>query len=106
MNPELIELHKKVLDDNSLNFEQKKEMLDEIRKMIPPDQNRWNFRYAIMPLAVIALATPAYALIAAIRHTSPIDIPEALLSLSSTAIGALAAFLTGYGNKYNTPEKK
>ena len=70
-------------------------MFNEIRKLMSPDQNRWNFRYVIVPLALVALSVPIYAF-TLIFNSLTVDIPEALLSLGSTALGALAGFLTHY----------
>lgn len=103
MESDQLKLHKMVLEDTTLSFEQKKEMLNEIRKIMPADQNRWNFRYAILPLAITALSAPAYTLIALICDKPNTETPEVLLTLSSTALGAIAAFLTGYREKSNGP---
>lgn len=105
MSPDLFELHRKVLEDSSLTFQQKLEMFNEIRKLMPPSQNRWNFRYAILPLAITTLAVPIYSL-AALSLNIQFDIPEALLSLSSTALGAIAAFLTNNATKQVTPNQE
>ncbi|EKE67526.1 hypothetical protein [Gallaecimonas xiamenensis] len=99
MNDNLLKLHEKILGDTSLSFREKKEMLDEVRKAMPPDQNRWNFRYALLPLALTALSTPVYVLVALCLDRSLVTVPDVLLSLSSMALGAIAAFLTGYRDK-------
>lgn len=99
MNSDLFKLHTKILEDSSLTFEQKKEMFNEIRKIMPPSQNRWHFRYAILPLAIVALSVPAYAFIMMFYTNQSASIPDALLSLGSTALGAIAAFLTNHTEK-------
>lgn len=40
---------------------EKKMLLNEIRKLMPPDENRWNFRYVIWTLALVALSVPVTA---------------------------------------------
>lgn len=96
MNNDIFALYEKVLDDPKLDtVEKKKEMFNEIRKLMSPEQNRWNFRYAILPLAFIGLSVPIYAILQ-IFFGKEIAIPEALLSLASTAVGALAGFIAQY----------
>ena len=102
MNGDQLRLHIKILEDGSLNFDEKIKMLNEVRKIIPPDQNRWNFRYAILPLVFVALTTPVYAFFSLCCENPKVDIPAELLSLSSTALGAIAAFLTSYKGKSDT----
>jgi len=60
MRTELFELYIKILDDPKLDFDQKRKMLDEVRNVMSPEQNRWNFRYVILPLAAVALTVPIY----------------------------------------------
>jgi hypothetical protein len=88
MDEKLFELHKAVLTDPNLNFWKKRWLLNELRKTIPAEQNRWNFRWIVWTLAVVALSVPAWVAWSGKSH-----IPEGLLSLASTAVGALAAFL-------------
>ena len=70
-------------------------MLNEIRKLMSPDQNRWNFRWVILSLALVALSVPIYAF-TLVSKSQTVDIPEAILSLGATALGALAGYLTHY----------
>jgi hypothetical protein len=97
MRTELFDLYIKVLDDQTLNFKQKRQMLNEVRKVMSPEQNRWNFRYVILPLALVALSVLIYAVVLlGFRGAGPSfpEIPAPLLSVGSTAVGALAGFLT------------
>lgn len=94
MSYEIVELYKTVLyaPKDHLSFDEKREILNDIRKIMPPDENRWNFRYVIFTLALIALSVPGVAVWLIWLDRG--DIPQGLLSLGSTAVGALAAFLT------------
>jgi hypothetical protein len=51
MRSDVVDLYVRVLDDPNLTFRQKRIMLNEVRKVMAPEQNRWNFRYVIIPLA-------------------------------------------------------
>lgn len=90
MDNEVSELYKSILEDKELDLEKKKELLDEIRKLKPASDNRWNFRYVIWALALVALSSPLVYVV----HGEIKDFPEGLMALSSTAVGALAAFIT------------
>nr|WP_320189843.1 hypothetical protein [uncultured Desulfobacter sp.] len=90
---ELIQLYKEIIENERFNIQEKTKLLDEVRKIKHPQQNRWNYWYVIFALALISFSTPiAYAL--KILTGQEATIPEGLLSLSSTAVGALAGFLT------------
>ena len=89
MDSELVALSKSVIESATLDFNQKKELLDEIRKLRPASENRWNHRYVIWTLALVAISTPI-----AFVFKIQTEIPDVLVALSSTAIGALAAFMT------------
>lgn len=90
MDTEVIALYKSICENNSLDIGTKQVLLDEIRKLKPASENRWNFRYVIWALAIVALASPLTMLLT----QATIEIPDGVLSLSSTAVGALAAFIT------------
>ena len=88
MDAEIVTLYKAIIESN-LEKPEKLEYLNEIRKLTPASENRWNFRWVILTLALIAISSPL-ALV-----TRAVDtIPEGLLGLSSTAVGALAAYVT------------
>ncbi|TYC62197.1 hypothetical protein ETQ85_01190 [Zoogloea oleivorans] len=105
MDAELRLLFKDVLD-SSLDIQDKKILMNELRKSAPPDENRWNFRIVVWTLAIVAISIPGYVLWTtsiglggSAGIPREIKIPEGLLSLGSTAIGALAAFLTSQRRK-------
>lgn len=93
MSSEVVKIYRDIIEDEKLELEQKKELLSEVRKIISPDENRWNFRFVIWTLALVALSVPVWAM------WKSADIPQALLSLSSTAVGALAGFLSLYARR-------
>ncbi len=86
-------LYKSVTDNKETSIEEKQILLDEIRKLKPASDNRWNFRYVIWSLALVALASPLILISLAIRG-EVVSIPEGIMALSSTSVGALAAFVT------------
>jgi hypothetical protein len=94
LDPQIYDLYSQILNSDR-TVPEKKAMWNEVRKLMSPDDNRWNFRYVVIPLALLALAVPIYAFTLAFRD-QPVDIPQALNSLGSAGVGALAAFLTQY----------
>ena len=104
MNPELISLYRAVLETHKdrLSFQEKKDLLNDIRKLVAPDENRWNFRYVIWILALVALSVPAAAFW--LIYLGKGDVPQALLSLGSTAVGALAALLAPHFKRKDEPQ--
>jgi len=102
MYNKIFELYAKVLDDKELPLETKQELFNEIRKIMSPTDNRWNFLYVILALGLVALAVPAFAF-AQLASDGKVDIPEALLSIAATAIGALAGLITRM-SKSTVPE--
>ncbi|MBQ4834854.1 MULTISPECIES: hypothetical protein [Pseudoalteromonas] len=93
LDTEISKLYLKVLEDPKLDLEHKKVLLDEIRKLRPASENRWNFRWVIWALALVAIISPVASAIALIFSKEP-NISEGVLALSSTAVGALAAYVT------------
>ena len=70
-------------------------LLNEIRKLRPAGQNRWNIRWIIFALALVAVSSPlAYgaAILCGTAGSAGEIVPDAMLSLSSAAVGALAAY--------------
>ena len=92
MNPQLNDLIKQVID-SEYSVKEKKILLNELRKLLAPEQNRWHFRYVIWTLALIALSIPLIV-IWSCAHGKQLEVPSGLLSLGSAAVGALAAFLS------------
>ena len=95
MDADLRDLFRHILEAER-PLAERKAMMNELRKLAPPDENRWNFRFVIWTLALVALSVPVSVLLSAIANegTLPRSLPEGLLSLGSAAVGALAAFLS------------
>jgi len=93
MNLQLNDLVKMVIDSEH-TVKEKKILLNELRKLLAPEQNRWHFRYAIWTLAFIALSIPIIVILSYYAHGKPVEVPSGLLSLGSAAVGALAALLS------------
>lgn len=93
-----LDLIKIVLADPNLSPEQKKNLIDEIRKTNVSD--RWTFRWAIWILGLAMLLT-----IAALWMLSDQGkyIPQGLIAIGSGAAGGLAGLLTP---GRNTEEKQ
>jgi hypothetical protein len=77
--------------------EDKRVLLHELGRQGPATNNRWTVRGVAISVGLIALAAPAYLLI--FHAPSGSEAPQALISLSSTALGALAGFLTPRGRQ-------
>lgn len=104
MNPEIYALYQRVLDDPQLSLRDKRKLLDDIRSLIPGAQNRWNIRWIIWPLGLVALSLPALVFAKLfLAHPNEIAIPESLLALASAAVGALAGFLTPNNQRLEIP---
>lgn len=84
------ELFKLVIQDERLNILQKKILLNEVRKLRPPEEDRWVYRVIVWALGTVALGTVVYPFV----HPTVTEIPAGLLSIGSAAIGALAGYLT------------
>ncbi|GAC1030910.1 hypothetical protein thsps21_17370 [Pseudomonas sp. No.21] len=87
---ELYDLLKVVVTDVSLSTDEKKILIDELRKSTPAS-DRWTFRWAIWILGVAVLLT-----ILALWNLSFVnmDIPDGLVAIGSAAAGGLAGLLT------------
>jgi hypothetical protein len=81
---------------------EKIKVIAELRKALPTD--RWTFRYVIWGLIVIVLIPMAgvFAIWAIKANIDANSIPQGLISLASTALGALAAYITP-GSHQSTP---
>ncbi len=94
----ILDLMRIVLADPQLKPEEKKLLIDELRKNNPGTSDRWTYRYAILTLGGAVLLT-IFALwcLAAIEG---VTIPDGLISIGSAAVGGLAGLLTpGRGNE-------
>lgn len=84
------ELFKLVIQDEKLNILQKKILLNEVRKLRPPEEDRWVYRTIVWVLGAVALGTVIYPFV----NPSALEIPSGLLAIGSAAMGALAGYLT------------
>lgn len=84
------ELFKLVIQDEKLNILQKKILLNEVRKLRPPEEDRWVYRTIVWVLGAVALGTVIYPFV----NSTATEIPAGLLSIGSAAMGALAGYLT------------
>jgi len=83
-------------DLKSLSIEHRLRLADELRKGLPPESQRMTFRYIIFGLCIVAIFPPViYAILAPWLDQAHAQFISPVLQLSSTAIGALAAYLTG-----------
>ena len=75
-------------------MDEKKQLIDELRKALPSD--RWTFRYVIWGLiAIVIIPTLGVFILWAVKgDLDASKIPQGLISLASTALGALAAYIT------------
>jgi hypothetical protein len=95
MSVDITKLSESVINQN-IDHAKKLELLDQIRKLRSPEENRWNYWYVILTLAILALSVPIYAFAQLIGHGEG-KFPEPLLSVASTSVGALAGFLVRQG---------
>ena len=96
MNAKVFGLYESILKSGKLawwDVRQKKALLNEIRKLMAPTENRWNFRLVILALIVLAFTVPGYAFWQLAKGEPPDKLPAELLTLGATAVGALAGFL-------------
>ena len=85
--PSVGELYKIVLA-SGLAVDEKKAMLNEVRKLGAFTRDRWIFRWVVWILgATVLLGIMLFPL----REQ---EIPDGVLALAATAVGALAAFLS------------
>ena len=87
MSVDLGSLYMRILDDETIDPDRKRELLDDVRKLVDPADNRWNIWYVLWTLMALALSVP----VAAIFLDG--NIPEPLVALGSASVGALATFL-------------
>jgi hypothetical protein len=90
---DLKDLYVKIIEHTGLDSKEREKLLDDVRKLQSPEGNRWNFRYVIFSLALLALSVPIYAMWQLALGVES-RIPDALLSIAATGVGALAGFMT------------
>lgn len=86
---DIADLFRDIIENDKLNILQKKILLNEVRKLKSPDEDRWVYRMAVFVLGAVAIGTVAYPF-----FISGSEIPSGLLALGSAAMGALAGYLT------------
>lgn len=86
------DLFKLIIQDEKLNILQKKILLNEVRKLRPPEEDRWVYRTVVWILGTVAIGTVLYPFVCSIPEGK--DIPGGLLAIGSAAMGALAGYLT------------
>ncbi len=88
---DIAELFRDIIENEKLNILQKKILLNEVRKLTSPDEDRWVYRMAVFVLGAVAVGTALYPYFV---DCTKGDIPSGLLALGSAAMGALAGYLT------------
>jgi hypothetical protein len=97
---DVAELFKAIITDEKLNILQKKILLNEVRKLKSPDEDRWVYRTVVWVLGAVALGTVAYPF----YTNGSTEIPSGLLAIGSGAMGALAGYLTPNNMKGRSEE--
>lgn len=87
---EFFSLVKTVIADTNLKFEEKKSLIDELRKSAPVS-DRWTFRSAIWILGSVSFLSVIAIFILSMNK---IEINAGLVSLASMALGGIAGLLT------------
>lgn len=92
------DLMKQVLEDTNLKPEEKRKLLDELRKNNPTDSDRWTYRSAIWLLGAIVCGSILAIYYLSIHQSSNIN-TEGLIAIGSAAVGGLAGLLNSARNK-------
>src|SRR5688500_10989741 len=87
----LYELMKVVLEDSKLEPEQKKKLIDELRKNNPTTAERWTYRWAIWILGAIILTS---VICITVLAPDSGQIPDGLVAIGSAAVGGIAGLLS------------
>jgi hypothetical protein len=95
---DISELFRDIIENEKLNILQKKILLNEVRKLKSPDEDRWVYRMAVFVLGAVAIGTALYPYFVDCTK----DIPSGLLALGSAAMGALAGYLTPHSKTTST----
>lgn len=88
---ELYELIKLVLLDQNMKPEEKKILIDELRKNNSATSDRWTFRWAIYFLGSTVILSLIFVYCLAYHGC---DIPEGLIAIGSTVAGGIAGLLS------------
>jgi hypothetical protein len=89
-SPTLNNLIEIVLKDPQLNPEDKKSLIDELRKNNPGTADRWTFRWAIYIFGGVASLCVVGLVILSFNELTA---PEGLVAIGSACIGGLAGLL-------------
>lgn len=92
------DLMKQVLEDTNLKPEEKRKLLDELRKNNPTDSDRWTYRSAIWLLGAIVCGSILSIYFLSINNSQNIN-TEGLIAIGSAAVGGLAGLLNSARNK-------
>lgn len=84
-------LMEKVLSDTRTTFQEKKDLIDELRKNHSPDKDRWAPRVAIWILGASVITTIVCITILAYRDC---PVSDGLIAIGSGAAGGLAGLLS------------
>jgi len=87
----LVDLMKMVLSDSKTTPEQKKMLIDELRKNNPGASDRWAYRWSVWILGGAIILTILCVSILAGFDAKP---PEGLLAIGTGVVGALAGLLS------------
>ncbi len=82
-------------NDCALTVEERIRVADELRKSLPPESNRWTFRYALWGVCLVAILPPIIlAGVSPWIQEANSQIIASIIQISSTGVGALAAYMT------------
>lgn len=88
----LLDLMRVVLEDQRLQPDDKRSLIDELRKNNPGAADRWTHRYAILTLAGAIVLT--IGALWALASTQGVAIPDGLVAVGSAAVGGVAGLLS------------
>ena len=87
----LLDLIRIVLEDTKLQPNEKRILIDELRKNNPGTSDRWTYRYAILTLGgAVILTILGLCYLGAYAEG---QIPDGLVGIGSAAVGGLAGLL-------------
>jgi len=88
----LLDLIRIVLEDTKLQPNEKKMLIDELRKNNPGTSDRWTYRYAILTLGGAVILTILFLFYLGLCSQG--KIPDGLVGIGSAAVGGLAGLLS------------
>ena len=82
-----------VATDTRMDVNEKLAVMRQLQQALPTD--RWTLRYIVVGLVLVVSVTIAVMVAWSLLEREKIsDIPQSLVALASTALGALAAYIT------------